>query len=353
MSEDLGLPYRLRRAARHNQASPDLIVELGSGEERFVLAVELKASAHRAAIAHAAERAKQAAVALDGIPVVAVPRLGRRVAAWLRQQGIGHVDLHGRAFLQGQGVLVDRQVADPHAPDVVPPVFPSLGSPFADRSSLVLRHLFASGFTYHGVRALASQLQLSPGLVSRVLRGLRDEGYVREEREGGGRLVSADLLLQDWVDFYRRRARKQRQRRFFMHARDPEAILSRLAQQRPAAAALPDWAISFHAGATLVAPYTIYSEVHVLLGGQAWEESVQAFRKRFALEPARDEANVILVQPSYRESWRYGVRRIRALPVVSDVQLYLDLHVYPTRGREQASRILPRILGTQTEAVSE
>ena len=81
LSEELGLRYRLRSAGRRNRVSPDLIVELGGpGKEHLILAVELKASAHSAAIAQVAEQAKQAAAALDAIPVVAVPRLGSRMA---------------------------------------------------------------------------------------------------------------------------------------------------------------------------------------------------------------------------------------------------------------------------------
>ena len=37
------------------------------------------------------------------------------------------------------------------------------------------------------------------------------------------------------------------------------------------------------------------------------------------------------------------------LPVVSDLQLWLDLYDYPQRGREQAERILERGLRPQLE----
>lgn len=353
LCEDLSLRYRFRSAARHNRASPDLIVELGgSGKQRLILAVELKASAHSAAIAQVAEQARQAAAALDAIPVVAVPRLGSRMAGRLRQQGIGYLDLHGKAFIRAPGLLVDRQSGDPDMSDNWAPSSASFGSPFADRSSLVLRHLLDNALAYPGVRDLASHLHLSPGLVSRVLTRLKAEGYVQEDAKGGGRLLSVDLLLQDWVDFYKRRARRQRERRLYMHARDAEAIMNLLAESA-SSNALPKWALSFHAGASLVAPFARFSEVHVLLGGPVWEESVRAFRDRFALEPAVEEANIILVEPYYREAWSYGVREIRALPVVSDIQLYLDLNVHPVRGREQGSRILERLLGSPVPAVGE
>ena len=343
MSEDLGLRYRIKGAARPGSASPDLLVELsGRGKERFILAIELKVSAHRAAVAQAAEQVKRAAASVGAVPVVAVPQLGSRMADWLRQQGVGYLDARGRVFIRAPGVLIDRQFGDSDVGSGWAQSA-SVGSPFADRSSLVLRYMLADGLAYPGVRELASELRLSPGLVSRVLRRLKDEGYVRQNEKGGGRLLSVDLLLQDWVDFYKRRARKQRDRRLYMHARDVQAIISRLGESKPPKA-FPKWALSFHAGASLVARFAVFSEVHVLLGGPVWDESVEAFSRRFRLEPAAEEANLILVEPYYRESWDYGVREIRGLPVVSDVQLYLDLHLYPMRGREQAARILERIL---------
>lgn len=350
LSEDLGLRYRIKSGARRSPASPDMLVELrGSGKERVILAIELKASAHGAAIAEGAEQVKRAAASLGAVPVVAVPQLGGRMADWLRQQGVGYLDAGGRAFIRAPGVLVDRQVGDPNMGSSWAPSLLSAGSPFADRSSLVLRYMLSKGLAYPGVRQLASELKLSPGLVSRVLRRLKDDGYVRQLEKNGGRLLSVDLLIQDWVDFYKRRARKQRDRRLYMHARNVQAIIGRLSESKQSKE-FPKWALSFHAGASLVAPFAIFSEVHVLLGGPVWDESVQAFSHRFALEPAGEEANLILVEPYYRASWPYGLREIRGLPVVSDVQLYLDLNLSPMRGREEASRILERILPNPVEA---
>ncbi|HVH09998.1 MAG TPA: winged helix-turn-helix transcriptional regulator, partial [Gemmatimonadales bacterium] len=291
LSEDLGLRYRIKSGARRSTASPDMLVELkGPRKERLILAIEVKASAHGAAIVQAAEQVKRAAASLNAVPVVAVPQLGGRMADWLRQQGIGYLDARGQALIRAPGVLVDRRIGDQSMGSSWARSPLSAGSPFADRSSLVLRYMLSNGLAYPGVRQLASKLKLSPGLVSRVLRRLKDEGYVREDEKGGGRLLSVDLLLQDWVDFYKRRAKRQRDRRLYMHARNVEAIIGRLSEGKPPNE-FPKWALSFQAGASLVAPFAVFSEVHVLLGGPVWEESVQAISHRFALEPAGEEAN--------------------------------------------------------------
>jgi hypothetical protein len=112
---------------------------------------------------------------------------------------------------------------------------------------------------------------------------------------------------------------------------------------------LPPWGLSFHAGASLVAAYAFFSEVHVLLGGDLWEQSAERFGRELDLVPATTEANVILVQPYYAHSWSHGLRRIGGLPVVSDAQLFLDLSVYPRRGAEQAERVREHILDSLQE----
>lgn len=48
--------------------------------------------------------------------------------------------------------------------------------------------------------------------------------------------------------------------------------------------------------------------------------------------------------PFYMDSvWR-GARSVRGLPVVSTLQLILDLWHYPIRGREQAEHLITQVL---------
>jgi hypothetical protein len=256
---------------------------------------------------------------------------------------VGYLDLDGRAYLQGEGLLIDRDV---NRDDVSAREYYSARSGvnfFADRSSLVLRYLLEKGRVRVRIREVAAELKLSLGLVSQVVSRLRRDGYLKADQDRFEQLASLELLCADWVDFYKRRARRQRERRFYMHARDVAQVMERLARDGQAQN-LPQWGLSYQAGASLISSFAFFSEVHVLVGGPVWEEGAQAFVKRFDLEPARDEANLILVEPYYRDSWNYGMRRIGALPVVSDLQLYLDLSLYPRRGSEQASRILEGLM---------
>ena len=322
----------------------DLFVKLRSqGRPLASLLVELCANPRLAPVAHAAEQARRVAAEAKALPVVAVPRLSAGLRRWLRDQQVGYLDLDGRAYLRGEGLLIDRDVDR----DVVSArEFYSAWSGvnfFADRSSLVLRYLLERDRVRVRIREVAAELKLSLGLVSQVVSRLRRDGYLKADPDGLEELSGIELLCADWVDFYKRRARRQRERRFYLHARDVGQVMERLGRDGKGPD-LPQWSLSYQAGASLISPFAFFSEVHVLVGGPVWEDGVDAFVKHFDLEPARDEANLILVEPYYHDSWSYGLRSIGALPVVSDVQLYLDLSLYPRRGSEQASRILERLM---------
>jgi hypothetical protein len=62
------------------------------------------------------------------------------------------------------------------------------------------------------------------------------------------------------------------------------------------------------------------------------------------LREAGEGANLIFLLPYYKHSVFYGKQRIRKLWVVSDLQLYLDLHNYPIRGMEQAEHLYEKRL---------
>lgn len=324
-----------RRPAR----GPDFLVEIrGQGRRPVRVVIEVRANPRSASIQEAADQALAWAKKLGAIAAVGIPRLGSGLKQILRERAVGYVSLDGHIYLKGPGVLIDRQV--PSAANK--PSWVQESSLFADKSSLLLRYLFEHPSAPLRVRQMAAELGISIGLVSRLASKLRDEGYLVDEGRDS-RLVSREALLEDWRELYRRRARRQREQRMYLHARDVGAVMERLAAAAPDVESLK-WGLSYHAGASLVAPYAFFSEVHVLLGGGQWDDAMARFSRRLGLEQAKAEANVVLVQPYYRHSWHYGLREIEGLPVVSDVQLYLDLNVYARRGAEQAERIRERIL---------
>ena len=95
------------------------------------------------------------------------------------------------------------------------------------------------------------------------------------------------------------------------------------------------------AGASLLAPFATFSEVHIHLPKA--EKLKRSWQDVLSLTP--DKLGPIhLISPYYADSGSYGAQVIKKLPVVSAIQLYLDCYRYPVRGREQAEHILSQVL---------
>ena len=127
--------------------------------------------------------------------------------------------------------------------------------------------------------------------------------------------------------------------RYFCLAKSPEEIIEKLV-----AARIPDalsYALGLQAGAALIAPYSTYGEVHIYAKDQ---EVFDRIVQKLKLREAEVGANVIFLLPYYKHSVFYGKQSIRNLWVVSDLQLYLDLHNYPIRGLEQAEHLYEKRL---------
>ena len=62
------------------------------------------------------------------------------------------------------------------------------------------------------------------------------------------------------------------------------------------------------------------------------KEVIDRFVEKMKLREAGEGANLIFLLPYYTHSVFYGKQKIRSVWVVSDLQLYLDLHKYPIRG---------------------
>ena len=101
-----------------------------------------------------------------------------------------------------------------------------------------------------------------------------------------------------------------------------------------------EYAVSGLVGAWLVAPYVRPVDVHLYVSARDMAEEIAG---KLGLNPTPRGGNVKFVLP-YDEGFFYGTRKVRDVKVVSNVQLYVDLYNFPTRGEEAASRLLELML---------
>ncbi|UCC84668.1 MAG: helix-turn-helix domain-containing protein [Gemmatimonadota bacterium] len=268
-----------------------------------------------------------------GLPEVSVFRRGSgELRRRLRAAGRSFVDLSGAVHLDLPGLVVDRSDLEqpPRARARV-----GLIDPFADRSSLVCRVLLSGAASRAwGVRELAEAAGVSPSTASRVVRELATEGLVEFQREGRSsctRVPDPRRLFERWTREYD--WGRNRQLAFDAPIGDPQKFLPRLRQLLEGRR----WALSLHAGASLVAPHAEWRRIHLYLQG---DESMARYAARAAGWRSAEGGGLVIMLPYYSDSVWWALERHRGLPVVSALQLALDLWHYPLRGREQAEHLL-------------
>ena len=204
---------------------------------------------------------------------------------------------------------------------------------FSSRSSRVLRVLLVNVGRGWSEREVARIAEVSTGMAHYVCSSLIEAKYVT--RNESNRMVLTDplRLLKRWAAYHQYDV-ANRFLDYFTFEREIEKVLEKVAltDQSYAATAL--------AGAWLVAPYLRPVDLHFYVPDRA---SAENLAEQLGLNPIPRGGNVKFVVP-YDEGVFYGSREVKGVEVVSNIQLYVDLFNYPSRGEEAASRLLDQIL---------
>ena len=312
--------------------SQDLVAQARYGDLRFQLIIEIMTQTNLLVLKNKISRLRKIANESDlSVPVLAAPYLSHQRQNICRDQGICFIDLSGNVFIKFKSLYVERI----GFPNKFPEERKGRG-PFSDKASLILRVILKDGGHLWGVRQLAQRVHLDPGFVSRMARELEKRDYIARINSKI-KLRNPEGILDDWIRNYN--FNKNKNYNYFLMATSSIDVLEMLRGLK-----IPsdvDYALSVQAGGNLVAPYAAYQEVHMYVSN---EKALEYFKKRMNLRSAEQGANLILMLPYYKHSVFYDSRIIEGLRVVSDVQLYLDLHGYPIRGLEQAEHLLEKKL---------
>jgi len=326
---------------RPSQSGPDFVAVVPSPAGRLRLLIEFRAAHGSGRLRDVAEQMyRQPPGEPHSMRVLAAKYLGPAQQEKLRSAGVPFLDLAGNAWLAGEGLLIDRRgFPNPDAHVRLP------RGAFSDKASLVVRSLIDSP-QRRGIRDLAEELDLTPGYVSKVVKQLDRSGYIARG-DAGISLRHVDELLDDWVHAYRGRE-PAFSAGFFVLAPSAEELLDRL--RRAEVAGSERYALTGQAGAHLVAPLAEFDRVDVYVRN---EDDAGFIASKLEARSADRGANLQIMIPYYRISALFDCRRVEELPVVSDLQLYLDLYDFPVRGREQAEHLYARRLAPKVRALEE
>jgi len=115
---------------------------------------------------------------------------------------------------------------------------------------------------------------------------------------------------------------------FYTFEKNKEVLFKKIEEQSNSIES--QYALTLHSGASFVAPFVRYTDIHMYI-----ESKIDQWIKKLDLRPVESGANIYLITP-YDEGVFQGLQIINGKKIVSNIQLYLDLYNYPSRGREQA-----------------
>ena len=259
----------------------------------------------------------------------------RRELDQLRASGQSYVALNGAVRILAPGLIVDRTDLRPSQKRSHPP----RRSAFSDRASLIPRWIFRFRADREWrITALAERTGVSPSVASYSVRDLENRGLVTTRRIGRERWVSGldhtELVVQ-WAQEYDWKANSALSA--YPPVGSPHRFLRRLKTL-----AMPQWAATLQSGAQLVFPHAPVERIHIYADLSSHRD-LHDLAEQFGWHPDSSGTLTILA-PRYKNALWDHVREIDGIPVVSDLQLILDLWNHPVRGREQADLILEKHL---------
>ena len=319
LAEDAVLRWRWKEWEPRRERGVGAVVELSLDGRRFAFDVEFKLSPT------ARDTDKLAAQSGRRPRLLIAPHLSETLASNCRERGLNCLDLNGRVWLRAKGLLVERAAREG------PKVRPSQPAPdiFSLKSSRIPRALLSHPDRQWSQKELVERTGLSPGLVSRLVRHLVDEGFLGETLRTLV-LKHADALLDAWArqDDW---AKRTTVRQYSLLETDLNEVVHKLQSAFPAGFRLlfTQWY-----AASLRHAYTTPSVVSAYVSefdDKQVERSLNARR-------VADGGTLWLIVPKDEGVFR-ETQIARGLGVACDAQIYLDLLQVGLRGPDQAKAL--------------
>lgn len=310
----------------------DFVARVKVGKVRKILLGEVKSSGQPRYLRQVIARFEESGITDESVYfVIAAPYVSPRGMEICRRHKVGCVDLAGNCYLEFDGVYLERIVEE--KPQQVKRRIKNL---FAPVSSRIVRAMLEEPNRVWKLTDLAQATGASLGQTYNVSEKLAAEGFAEKSAREGMTLTDPAGLLDTWQKEYDV-VELNEIHSFHSSERDPTRLMTEI--QQAAEKLEGKYAFTLHAGASLIAPYVRFNDVHFYV-----ESDPQTWADALGLHTVEFGGNVHLVRP-YDEGVFYGLRFPQGMAVVGNIQLYLDLYQYPARGQEQAEFLREKEIG--------
>lgn len=264
--------------------------------------------------------------------VLVAPFISEQAAGICQEANIGILDLAGNCRLAFDDVFIEYKGA-PNPFNVRR----DLRTLFSPKSSRVLRVLLNQPKRTWTVQELSKEASVSMGQVSNVKNLLDYREWISVSKEGI-KLTEPKELLTDWVNHY-----DYMRDNFiepFYSLKSFEEQMNVLAGNSIGTKILGfnnRFALTGYAGANFIFPYVRSHTVSLYV------DDIEFWIPRLGLKRVESGDNVFLVKP-YDEGVFYNCQNYKNVPIVSSIQLYLDLMTMGGRGKDGAEALLNEVI---------
>jgi len=223
-------------------------------------------------------------------------------------------------------IMLNRELSPSKAPLNLEPLTQALKTPERLWMAALLINQRAENPT---IREFSKISDLSIGFISKFANILREKGILASGRKL--KLLEPGALLNIIRDLYFFEANRITP---YYTEDAPEQVLEKISKSKQ------PYALTRMCGSALVAPYVRYQLVDFYISDEA---SLPYWKKNLGLVDVEVTGNINLVLPQNPRILNQ-LQTIKGYKVVNNIQLYLDLFKYPSRGREQAEHLREKAL---------
>ena len=310
-----------------NQAQIDFAIDVKVNNRKTTLLFETKSSGEPRIVRDAVYSLKfLSGEKPNTTPIFAAPYIGQDAQEICKRAGVNFLDLSGNCRIAFDTVLIER-LGKPnklieHRP---------LKSLFSPKSSRIIRKMLLNPSKTWQVQELAEETGTSIGLVSRLKKKMEQMNFLT--MEGKLRFTEPERVLKSWSKVYSYRQNEQMQ--VYAPAQNLEQNERSL--------------VNYCSERGIKCGLTMFSSANRL------EPFVRGVLQAFAYVDANltdvctslewkkvpSGPNFILMKAN-DDGVFYDLQEVDGLPLVSNIQTYLDLNSYAGRGEEAAEVLLER-----------
>jgi hypothetical protein len=262
--------------------------------------------------------------------IFVAPFISEKTGQMLRNSSVGFVDFAGNCYISFDGVHIQKE--GKKNPFLTKRQFKSL---FKLKASRVLRVLLSNPNRYWKIEQLAKEAQVSTGHVYNIKEELLNREWAQFDNKGL-KLCEPEDLLREWCKEYQTENKPHFNFYSLLVPSEFEIRIKKVCNDLKV-----QYALSGLAGAFRLIPFVRYHRVNLYL-----EDKVNEFAKSMDLKTVTSGENVTIMRPM-DDGVFYDMRYIGEVPVVSPLQLYLDLNMLGDRGKEAADYIFEEAIKPQ------